>query len=101
MRKAMRQLDNHFKKVDVFLEVRDARLPLTSENPDLIEQLPYNMKRLVVYNKFDLVPQRKVNDLLKMHHESQNSKMPYITLSTKEGMNLGKLITFISKNAQP
>ena len=56
MRKAMRLLDGALKKVDVFVEVRDARLPRSSENPDLIEQIPAQMKRLVVYNKFDLVP---------------------------------------------
>jgi len=30
MRKAMRQLESEFKKVNLFIEVRDARIPNTS-----------------------------------------------------------------------
>ena len=66
MRKAMRLLEkHHLKKIDVFIEVRDSRIPKTSENPELLEILPENMKRLVVYNKIDLVPQRKATELIK------------------------------------
>ena len=30
MRKTLRELDDHLKKVDIFIEVRDARMPKTS-----------------------------------------------------------------------
>ena len=56
MRKVMRELDTHLKKVDIFIEVRDARVPKSSQNHELLALLPPGMKRLVVYNKFDLVP---------------------------------------------
>lgn len=36
MRKAMRQLEDRLKKIDVFIEVRDARIPRTSINDELI-----------------------------------------------------------------
>lgn len=65
MRKALRTLDTHLKKVDVFIEVRDARVPKASENKELINELPENMKRIVVYNKIDLVPMRKAVELIK------------------------------------
>ena len=97
MRKAVRQLENHWGKIDVFVEVRDARLPRTSENPELLATLPHNLKRLVVYNKLDLVPARKAQDLMKSLHEK--SDVPYLALSTKQNVNVGKLITFITKNA--
>lgn len=58
MRKAMRNLDRTLKKTDVFIEVRDARIPHSSENQELLALLPPNMKRLVVYNKVDLVPEK-------------------------------------------
>ena len=32
MRKAMRTLGEEFKKVNLFIEVRDARIPKTSQN---------------------------------------------------------------------
>lgn len=59
MRKAMGQLEDRLKKIDVFVEVRDARIPKTSQNSELIALLPEGMKRLVVYNKIDLTPERK------------------------------------------
>lgn len=36
MRKAMIDLEKELKKVDIFIEVRDARMPLTSFNYELI-----------------------------------------------------------------
>ena len=62
MRKAMRTLGNEMKKADIFIEVRDAWIPKTSENPELLSLLPKGMKRLVIYNKFDLVPNRQALD---------------------------------------
>ena len=44
------------KTCDVFIEVRDSRIPKTSQNDRLLELLPPKMRRLVVYNKHDLVP---------------------------------------------
>ena len=40
MRKAMRLFEEEFKKVNMFIEVRDARIPNTSYNNELIELLP-------------------------------------------------------------
>ena len=54
MRKAMRLLGPELKKVNMFIEVRDARIPKTSENKELLELLPQQMKRIVVFNKIDL-----------------------------------------------
>lgn len=40
MRKAVRDLEEEFKKVNMFIEVWDARIPVTSQNPDLLSMLP-------------------------------------------------------------
>ena len=40
MRKTMRVLQDELKKVNLFIEVRDARIPVTSENPQLLEIIP-------------------------------------------------------------
>lgn len=40
MRKARIDLEDEMKNVDLFIEVRDARMPLTSENTELIQILP-------------------------------------------------------------
>lgn len=62
MAKGLRRMRETLSSIDLVLEVRDARLPLTSINPAFEELvgndrgfLPKNgKKRLVVYNKRDL-----------------------------------------------
>jgi ribosome biogenesis GTPase A len=66
MRKAMRTLEPELKKVKMFIEVRDARIPRTSANKELLELLPLGMKRIVVYNKMDLVNEKKSMELIKL-----------------------------------
>ena len=99
MRKAMRILERELKKVNIFIEVRDARIPRTSENPELLALLPSNMKRLVVYNKIDLVPEKQALDEIKKLHTS--NQLPFYHLSTKQNVNINKLLTFIDNNANP
>ncbi|HHW08005.1 MAG TPA: ribosome biogenesis GTPase YlqF [Clostridia bacterium] len=53
MAKAKRLLSEQIKLVDVVLEVRDARIPISSGNPDL-RQLLGNKKAMIVLNKADL-----------------------------------------------
>jgi ribosome biogenesis GTPase A len=65
MRKTMRELEDEVKKIDVFIEVRDARMPRTSKNSELLAMLPPSMKRLVVYNKIDLTNERKALEVMK------------------------------------
>ena len=52
MTKAKRQMEENLKKVDFIIEIRDARMPLSSQNP-LIEQLAKNKPRLIVLSKKD------------------------------------------------
>ncbi|KAJ3155697.1 Mitochondrial GTPase [Geranomyces michiganensis] len=51
--RALRQLQNGIHQIDVVVEVRDARIPLTSRNPKF-EELLARRPRLIVYNKADL-----------------------------------------------
>jgi ribosome biogenesis GTPase A len=53
MAKAKRQLETQLKRVDIVLELCDARLPLSSRNPALDEMLA-NKPRLLMMNKEDL-----------------------------------------------
>jgi ribosome biogenesis GTPase A len=53
--RARRQLEEQLKLVDVVFEVLDARIPLSSRNPEL-PRLVGPRERLVVLNKADLIP---------------------------------------------
>ena len=53
MTKARRAMEENLKLVDVIVELRDARIPLSSANPDL-SKLGQGKKRLVLLGKQDL-----------------------------------------------
>ncbi len=53
MTKALREMENNIKLVDMVIELRDARLPLSSANPEL-SKLGKGKLRLVLLNKADL-----------------------------------------------
>lgn len=53
MTKARRKIEEDIKLVDVLVELLDARIPLSSRNPD-IDRIAKDKKRIVVLNKYDL-----------------------------------------------
>ncbi|MGN0481659.1 MAG: ribosome biogenesis GTPase YlqF [Lachnospiraceae bacterium] len=60
MTKAKRQMQEDIKLIDLVMEIVDARIPLSSRNPD-IDELAKNKARMILLNKSDLA------------NESQNS----------------------------
>jgi signal recognition particle receptor subunit beta len=63
MVKAQRALKERVKQVDMIVEVRDARVPLSSANPDL-DLLLGEKPRLIVLNKKDLADARSTRMVL-------------------------------------
>ena len=53
MKKTKEMVQNNLKLVDVVIELLDARIPLSSKNPE-IDKLAQNKPRVVVLNKSDL-----------------------------------------------
>lgn len=53
--KAERNLQEQLKKVDVVLEVRDARIPLATCHPQ-VQQWISNKERVLVLNRVDMIP---------------------------------------------
>ena len=57
MTKAVRQMQEDLKLIDLIIELVDARVPLSSRNPN-IDDLGKNKARLVLFNKSDLADER-------------------------------------------
>ena len=57
MTKAKRQMQEDIKLIDLVVEIVDARIPLSSRNPD-IDELGKNKYRLILMNKADLADKR-------------------------------------------
>ena len=53
MTKAKRMMQENIKLIDLVIELADARIPMSSRNPD-IDELGKNKARLIVLNKSDL-----------------------------------------------
>ena len=58
MAKTKRQITEDLKLVDVVIELLDARIPKSSQNPD-IQGMVKNKKRIVILNKSDLADERE------------------------------------------
>ena len=57
MTKARRMMQEDIKLIDLIIELVDARIPLSSRNPD-IDDLGKNKARLILLNKSDLADDR-------------------------------------------
>ena len=68
--KAERKLKEQLSIIDVIIEVRDARIPLSSEYPD-IEDLIKKTPRLILLNKSDLVEKSVLNNWINQIQESK------------------------------
>lgn len=57
MTKAKRMMQENIKLIDLIIELVDARIPISSRNPD-IDELGKNKARLILLNKADLAEER-------------------------------------------
>ena len=53
MTKAVRQMKEDIKLIDLVIELVDARIPLSSKNPD-IDSIATGKERIILLNKSDL-----------------------------------------------
>ena len=58
MTKAKRMMQEDIKLIDLVIELVDARIPISSRNPD-IDELGKNKARLILLNKSDLAEEKK------------------------------------------
>ena len=61
MTKAKRQMQEDIKLIDLVIELVDARIPLSSRNPD-IDELGKNKYRLILMNKADLADRERTRE---------------------------------------
>ena len=63
MTKARRMMEEDIKLVDLVIEIVDARIPLSSRNPD-IDKLAKNKARIVLLNKSDIIYAYPLSEIL-------------------------------------
>ena len=85
MAKTKRQIQEDLKLIDVVIEILDARIPISSQNPDIAE-LTKNKKRIIVLNKSDLSDKNQ-NIKWKEHFEKRGILTIIANGNTGEGIN--------------
>ena len=58
MLKTKKQIIEDLKLIDVVIEILDARIPISSQNPD-IQNITRNKKKIVLLNKSDLADDKQ------------------------------------------
>ncbi|MGN0132651.1 MAG: ribosome biogenesis GTPase YlqF [Lachnospiraceae bacterium] len=84
MTKAKRMMEENIKLIDLVIELVDARIPLSSRNPD-IDRLGQNKARLVLLNKADLADP-KCNEEWKNYFKKMGCFVIALNSRTRDGM---------------
>lgn len=58
MAKTRRQIESDLKIIDIVIELLDARIPISSQNPDMA-QITKGKKKIIVLNKCDLADEKE------------------------------------------
>lgn len=98
MKKTKDLIEENLKLIDVVLEMVDARIPLSSRNPN-IATLSKGKKRIIVLNKADLVLKPEL-EKWKKYFKEQDLADEVVEMSAETGFNVKKLydaIEFVSK----
>lgn len=85
MAKTRRQITEDLKLIDVVVELLDARIPISSQNPE-IRQIVQNKKKIVVLNKCDLSDEND-NKKWMEYFIKQGNKAALVDSNTGKGVN--------------
>lgn len=84
MTKAKRMMQENMKLIDLVIELVDARIPISSRNPD-IDELGKNKARLILLNKSDLA-EEKCNDAWMEYFKEKDCSV--VKVNSKKGVGI-------------
>ena len=87
MAKTKRQILEDLKLIDVVIELRDARIPVSSQNPDM-KELIKNKKQIVVLNKSDLADEKET---AKWVNHFKNKGLSAICMDSNSGKGINNI----------
>lgn len=96
MTKAIRQMREDIKLIDVVIELVDARIPISSRNPD-IDELAKNKSRVILLNKADMADDRITDEWIRYFEEKGFLAMK---LNSKTGNGIKMVKNKISEAAK-
>ncbi|MGL6065284.1 MAG: ribosome biogenesis GTPase YlqF [Fusobacteriaceae bacterium] len=95
MKKTKEMIQENMALVDIVLEIVDARIPLSSKNPDIV-RFAKNKKRILLINKSDLVNKDELR-FWKEYFKKNNMADEILEISAETGLNIKQLFAVIDK----
>ena len=87
MKKTKREIEDNLKLVDAVIEIRDARIPRSSANPD-IDKLCAGKPRLILLNKSDLTEAKATKDWI---NELSSETVKVLEVNCLKGQGLQQI----------
>lgn len=97
MAKARRLMSEHISNIDCIIEVRDARLPLSSANP-MLQELKGAKPTLILFSKSDLSDE-KMNEVFKQYFD--HLQQPTLFLNSLHVSARNKVLKAIDQALEP
>ncbi len=91
MLKAKKDIQSQLKLIDIIIEILDARIPISSRNPD-IDTIVNNKKRIVILNKADLA---KESENLKWIQYFKSKNIPCVLVNSIVGNGIKQVIDIV------
>ena len=95
MTKARRMMEDNIKLIDLIIEIIDARIPMSSQNPD-IREYTKGKQRLIVLNKSDL---SDVVQNQKWISYFEKNKIPAVLVDSNSGKGIEQAVRKIISNS--
>lgn len=96
MAKTRKQIAEDLKLVDIVVEILDARIPISSQNPD-IKQITQNKKKIIVLNKYDLADEKENQKWIEYFNKKGHKAILVDALS---GKGINETIRLIQKEME-
>ena len=93
MAKTKREIVENLKLIDVVIEILDARILISSQNPDMANIIK-NKKKIVLLNKYDLADDVQNKKWVKYFEEK---KIPALLINANDGKGIEKVISKIEE----
>ena len=91
MAKTKRQIKEDINLIDVVIEILDARIPVSSQNPD-IKEMVKNKKRIIALNKFDLADKEENK---KWVNYFKKQGIPAVLTNANTGVGIKELLATV------
>ena len=97
MAKTRRQITEDLKLVDIVVEILDARIPFSSQNPE-IKEITKNKKKVIVLNKSDL-SDKNDNEMWREYYIKKGYRTILVDSNSGKGINeVIKQIQFVAED---